>query len=163
MCAIFQKKGKIFDNLGKNVQIWENFENGQVNACDNCLQEIARIGLISIGKTASTKKLVCCMFLSSEAARYLYKSTIWLCMEYCYHARPGTPGYYLELLNKLRKWIFWTVDPPLATSLEPLVHNWNVASFKVFSIGIALVEVHLNWFHLLFLEGGFLAPGILCL
>ena len=26
------KKGKMFENLGKNVQIWEYFENGQLNA-----------------------------------------------------------------------------------------------------------------------------------
>ena len=61
---------------------------------------------------------------------------------------------YLELLNKLQKRICRTVGPSLAASPEPLAHHQNV-----FSVGIALVDVHLNWldwFHLLILEGGLL-------
>ena len=40
-------------------------------------------------------------FLSPEVALYLYKSTIWLCMEYCCDVWAGAPSYYLELLDKL--------------------------------------------------------------
>ena len=78
-------------------------------------------------------------------------------MEYCCHVRAGAPSWYLELLDKLQKWICRTVGPSLAASLEPLAHCQNVASFsiglffyrsaflKVFSVGITLVDVHLNW------------------
>ena len=44
---------------------------------------------------------------------------------------------YLELLDKLQKRICRNVGPSLATSLEPLARR--------LSIGITLVNVHLNW------------------
>ena len=60
--------------------------------------------IISITKTAS-KKVVALIrsmkFLSPEAALYLYKSTIRLCMEYCCHVWAGAPSCYLKLLDKL--------------------------------------------------------------
>ena len=62
-------------------------------------------------------------FLSPEVALYLYKSTIQLCMEYCCHVWAGAPSCYLELLDKLQKWICRTVGPSLAASLEPLAHR----------------------------------------
>ena len=80
---------------------------------------------ISIGKTDSKKieALICFMkFLSPEGPLYLYKSTICPCMEYCCHICAGAPSCYLELLDKLQKGIFRTVDPSLAASLEPLSH-----------------------------------------
>ena len=58
-----------------------------------------------------------------------------------------------------------TVGPSLAASLEPLAHRRNVASVSL-SIGITLVDVHLNWrnwFHFLFLEGGLLVIMIDCI
>ena len=91
--------------------------------------------IISIAKTASKKieALIRSMkFLSSEVALYLYKSTIRPCMEYCCHVWAGAPSCYLELLDKLQKWIGRTVGPSLATSLEPLAHRWNVASLSLF-------------------------------
>ena len=33
-----KKKGKIFENLGKNVQNLKYFEKGQGIACDYCMQ-----------------------------------------------------------------------------------------------------------------------------
>ena len=85
--------------------------------------------IISIAKTASKKigALLC-----SEVALYLYKSTICPCMEYCRHILAGAPSCYLELLDKLEKWICRTVGPSLVASLEPLVHRWNVASLILF-------------------------------
>ena len=68
--------------------------------------------IVSIAKTASKKigALIRSMkFLSREVALYLYKSTIQPCMEYCYHVWAGAPTYYLELLDKLQKWICRTV------------------------------------------------------
>ena len=40
---------------------------------------------------------------------------------------------YLELLDQLQKQIYRTVGPPLAASLEPLVHCHCVASLKAHS------------------------------
>ena len=62
--------------------------------------------MISIAKTASKKigALICFMrFLSPVVVLYLYKSTIYPCMEYCCHISTGTPSCYLELLDKLQK------------------------------------------------------------
>ena len=62
--------------------------------------------IISTAKTASKKieTLISSMkFLSPEVALYLYKSIIWLCMEYCCYAWVGAPSCYLELLDKPQK------------------------------------------------------------
>ena len=91
--------------------------------------------IVSIAKTASKKigALICSMkFLSPEVALYLYKSTIWPCMEYCCHVWAGSPSCYLELLDKLQKRICRTVGPSLAACLEPLGHCRNVASLSLF-------------------------------
>ena len=53
-------------------------------------------------------------------------------MEYCCHIWAGAPCWYLELFDKLQKWICRTVGPSLAASLEPLAHYRNVASLSVF-------------------------------
>ena len=76
-------------------------------------------------------------------------------MEFCCHVWAGAPNCYLELLDMLQKQICRTVGPSLAASLEPPAHYRNVASLTLFSIGITLVDVHLNWlnwFHFLILE-----------
>ena len=62
--------------------------------------------IVSVAKTAS-KKIAALIhtikFLSLEVALYLYKSTIWLCREYCCHVWTGAPSCYLEFLDKLQK------------------------------------------------------------
>ena len=91
--------------------------------------------VISIAKTTCKKMeaLIHSMkFLSHEVVLYLYKSTIWPCMEYCCHAWAGAPSCYLELLDELQKQICRFVGPSLAASLEPLAHRRNVACFKSF-------------------------------
>ena len=91
--------------------------------------------IISIAKTATKKigALICSMkFLSLEVARYLCKSTIQPCMEYCCHVWTGAPSCYLELLDKLQKRICRTDGPLPAASLEPLAHRRNVASLSLF-------------------------------
>ena len=99
-------------------------------------------------------------FHSPKVALYLYKSTIWPCMEYGFHVQAFAPRCYLELLDKLQKSIGLSV-----LHLPPLLNHWFIVemqSAEVFSIGITLVDVHLNWlnwFHFLFLKGGLL--GIL--
>ena len=85
--------------------------------------------IISIAKTASKKigALSRSMkFLSLEFALYLYKSTIWPCMEYCCHVWDSAPSCYLELLDKLQQ-ICRTVGASLAAALEALGHCRNVA------------------------------------
>ena len=82
--------------------------------------------IIPIAKTASKKirALICSMkFLSAEVALYLNKSTMRSCMEYCCHVWAGAPSCYFELLDKLQKWIWRTVGPSFAASLEPLAHH----------------------------------------
>ena len=87
--------------------------------------------IISIAKTGSKKiwALICSIkFLSPEVALCLYKSAI---PPYCCHVWAGAPSFYLELLDKLQKWICKTVGPSFAASLEPLAHQ-NVASLILF-------------------------------
>ena len=91
--------------------------------------------IVSIAKTVSKKigALIGSMeFLSPEDALYLYKSTIRPCMECCCHVWAGAPSCYLELLDKLQKWICRTVGLSLAAYLEPLAHCQNVASLSLF-------------------------------
>ena len=54
------------------------------------------------------------------------------CMEYCFHIWAGTPGCYLELLDKLQKRICRTVGPSFVTFLETLAHHWYVVSLSLF-------------------------------
>ena len=91
--------------------------------------------IVCIVKTASKKigaLIHSVKFLSPEVVLYLYKSTNWPCMEYYCHVWAGAPSCYLELLDKLQKWICRTVGPSLAASLEPLAHCQNVASLSLF-------------------------------
>ena len=91
--------------------------------------------IVSIAKTASKKigALIRFMkFLSPEVALYLYKSTMWPCMEYYCHIWAGVPSCYLELLDKLQKRVCRTVGPSLTASVEPLAHHGNVASLSLF-------------------------------
>ena len=98
-----------------------------------------------------------------KVALYLYKSAIHSCMEYCCHVRAGDPSCYLEMLDRLQRWICRTADPSLSASLKPLLHRWSETRL---TRGITLVDVHLNWlnwFHFLILEGGLLVFLIDCI
>ena len=53
-------------------------------------------------------------------------------MEYYCLVGARAPSCYLELLDKLQKWICKIVGPSLADSLEPLAHRQNVASLSLF-------------------------------
>ena len=53
-------------------------------------------------------------------------------MEYWCHLWAGAPSCYLELLDKIQKWIWGTVGPSVAAFLEPLAHHRNVASLSLF-------------------------------
>ena len=82
------------------------------------------------------------MKLLSPEFAYLCISTIRPCWAV-------TPSYYLDLLDKLQKWICRTVFLHLLLLLNP----WLIVemlSAEDFSIGITLVDAHLswmNWFH----------------
>ena len=86
------------------------------------------------------------------------KSTIRSYMEYCCHVRAGAHSCYLELLDKLQKWICRTVGPSLTTSRELLADRRNVASLSLF-YRYYFGTWHLYWlnrFHFFILEGGLL-------
>ena len=91
--------------------------------------------IISIAKTASKKigALICSMkFLCLKVVQDLYNSTIWSCVEYCWHVGASVPSSYLELLDKLQKQICRTVGISLAASLDTSVHCQNAASLSLF-------------------------------
>ena len=76
--------------------------------------------IISVAKTAS-KKMGALVYVRSF---FLLMS----CMEYSCHVWAGAPSCYLELLDKLQKWICGTVGLSQASSLEPLAHRQSVAN-----------------------------------
>ena len=123
--------------------------------------------IISIAKTASKKigaLIRSVKFLSPEVALYLYKSTIRPCMEYCCHIWAGAPRCYLELLDKLQKWICTTFGPSLAAFLELLAHWQNVANLSLFyRYLVDVLQDQLSWFHFFFLMGGQLVILIDCM
>ena len=81
--------------------------------------------IMSIAKATSKKigSSICSMsFLSPDIAGYLHESSIWRCMEYFCHVYAGAPSCFLEMLDKVQKWIYRTDGPSLAASLERLGH-----------------------------------------
>ena len=67
-------------------------------------------------------------FFSHDVALYFYKyvkQLYFVC--YC-----GAPFCYLNMLDKLRKHVYRTVDPLLAASLEPLAHCRSEATISLF-------------------------------
>ena len=71
-------------------------------------------------------------FLSPEVDLYHYKSTICPCTEHSCHVCTGGLSCYLELLDKLQKWICRIVFSSLAASFESLAYCWNVTSLSLF-------------------------------
>ena len=61
-------------------------------------------------------------FLSPEVALYLYKSTIWPCMEYCCCAWASAPSFYLELLDNYKNRYVGL----LVLHLLPLLNLWLI-------------------------------------
>ena len=108
--------------------------------CWGCLSLLNWIGALTLFLLLKLKPW---FILWSFLFLYLYKSTILLCAEYCCHVWAGAPSCCVELLGKPQNWVSRTVGPLLAFSLESLADHRNVA--KVFSKGITLVDVHLNW------------------
>ena len=100
----------------------------------------------------------------SEAALYLYKSTICPCMEYCCHVWASGPSCYLDLLDKLQNKYTGLLVLHLLLLLNPLliIEMWAY----IFSASTTLVDVlqnWLNWFHFFFPEGGLLIIPIDCM
>ena len=71
-------------------------------------------------------------FLSSEVALYLYESIIPPCIKYCCRVWRDALSCYLEMWDKLQKWICKIVGPSLAASLESLAHCRNLAILSFF-------------------------------
>ena len=90
--------------------------------------------IISIATTAPKKieaLIRSVKFLSSEVALYLYKFFIRPCIEYCFHVWAGAPNCYLDMPDKIHKWVCRTVGRSIAVSLEPLSHRPNLASLSL--------------------------------
>ena len=83
----------------------------------SCIVYIAKTASKKIGALIHSTK-----FVSPEIARYLFKSTLRPCVEYCCHVWAGAPSCYLKLLDKLQERMCRTVGPSLAASLESLAH-----------------------------------------
>ena len=64
-------------------------------------------------------------------------------MEYGCHVWAASPYCYLEMLDRLQKWVCRTVSP-VAAILEHSAQCQNIASLNVFSTAITLVDLHLN-------------------
>ena len=61
-------------------------------------------------------------FLSHEVTLYLYNSTIWPCMEYCFHVWAGDPSCCIEFRDKLQNGYVGL----LALHLLPLSSPWLI-------------------------------------
>ena len=53
-------------------------------------------------------------------------------MKYCCYIWAVAPTCYLELLDKLQKWLYRTVGPSRAASPKPLAHRANVVNLSLF-------------------------------
>ena len=76
--------------------------------------------IVSIDKTASKKigsLIHSKKFFTPEVVFYLYKSTIWPCMEYCFHAWAGAPSCHLGILNYRNSYVAL-----LVLDLRPLLN-----------------------------------------
>ena len=76
--------------------------------------------IVSITKTAC-KKLGDYSFYDISFLKvglFLYKSTIQLCMEQCFHVWACIPNYHLDMFDKLQKQIFRTFSSTLAVFHE---------------------------------------------
>ena len=105
----------------------------------SCIVSMAKIASKKIGAQIRSMK-----FLFPEIAHCLYKLTVWSCMECCYQAWVLGTSCYLDMLDKLQKWVCRAFNPSLAASLEPLAHHQKVASSSLF-FSITQVYIHLNW------------------
>ena len=79
-------------------------------------------------------------FLSTKIALYLYKPTMQPCMEYCCHAWASAPSCYLEMLNRIQKWICRAFGPSLAASHESLTFP-QLKSFYWYHYGRCSAEL----------------------
>ena len=67
-------------------------------------------------------------------------------MKYCCHVWAGASSYYLELLDKLQKRIYRTVDLSLAASLEPLAHRRNlIEKIEIFFFFFLQHYLQITW------------------
>ena len=67
-------------------------------------------------------------FVSPEVVLYCYKSTVQPCMEYYCHVWTGAPSYFLEMLDKLQKWICRIFGPLLAVCISLASHKYVASS-----------------------------------
>ena len=81
-------------------------------------------------KTASRKLKSWFVLLSFFLHRLLIISinlSLWPCMKYCCHTWADAPSRYLDILDKLQRWVCRTVFPTLVASLELFALCRNLA------------------------------------
>ena len=135
--------------------------------CWACLSLLNWIGALTLSLLLKlpSRELEPWFVLSREVALCHYKYTIRPCFEYFCHVWTGAPSCSLEMSDILQKMDSRTAGPSPAASLNP----WLIVEMYpayVFSVGITLVDVHLNWinwFNFLILEGGLLVILIDCM
>ena len=76
--------------------------------------------------------LILCSFFTDVVALYFFKSTMQPWMEYCFLVWTGAPSCYLDILDKLQKWVWRTVGHSLAASLELLGSSLKCYQLKPF-------------------------------
>ena len=69
-------------------------------------------------------------FPPPEVALYLCITTIWHCMEHCWHTCAVAHSCYLDISDKQQTRICRTVGPSFTTSLEPFAHRCKVTSWN---------------------------------
>ena len=79
---------------------------------------------------------------------YLCKAALSPCVEYCHYVWAGAPVATWILMDKLQIWVCRTAGPAVPAPLEPLAHH-RKCRVLVFSTGITLVNINLEWLNLL--------------
>ena len=74
------------------------------------------------------------LFLTPESILYLYKSTIWPCMEYCSHIWDDVARFHGLglLLDRVQKQVVSLVGYGLSSDLQALSHRRDVSSLSLF-------------------------------
>ena len=102
-----------------------------------CIQSIAKAASRKVGSLYRAQH-----FLIPESIMYLYKSTIWPCMEYCSHIWGDAPrSHGLDLLDRVQKWVVSLVCSGLSSYLQALSPGNDPLSLRILYLtNVSLLE-----------------------
>ena len=106
LIGLFLKKNHL-------LRCWDSFSSKL-----NWILYTASVTKITSKKTGA---LICSM-------KFLLLRLLFISTKYSCNVWAGAPGCYLDILDKLQKQIFRTVNPSLAASLDTLTHHQNIDS-----------------------------------